>query len=188
MEAFRLAIEKGFLGIECDVRKTKDGQLVVCHDAFIDRTSDGHGLLSHYTYRELLRYNFGSSKTPSKIPLLKDVMREIKGIKLIELKTRIDLVEIEKYIDDNTIFISFDTSYMVELKKKYPSYRFAALNYVINSGNPYNLDAICLLDIIMTDKLKSYFLSKKKTIFIYGLGKSPRYKSDNIFYITDYIF
>ena len=106
MEAFMNAINNGFAGIECDIRTTKDSKLVICHDAFIDRVSNGSGLLSSYTYQELLKFNFGSKEVPSKIPLLSDVLKRIDSIKLIEIKTRVNLEPILPLIDDNTYFIT----------------------------------------------------------------------------------
>ena len=42
--AFRLAMEQGADGIELDVQLSKDGKLVVIHDEWVDRTSNGKGL------------------------------------------------------------------------------------------------------------------------------------------------
>ena len=41
MAAFEMAEKMGADGFELDVQFTKDGQLVVCHDESIDRTSNG---------------------------------------------------------------------------------------------------------------------------------------------------
>jgi len=41
--AVRRALELGCTGIELDVHSTADQHLVVCHDATVDRTTDGHG-------------------------------------------------------------------------------------------------------------------------------------------------
>ena len=41
--AVRRALELGCSGIELDVHATADRHLVVCHDATVDRTTDGHG-------------------------------------------------------------------------------------------------------------------------------------------------
>lgn len=45
--------------LEIDVRITKDSILVTHHDAEIDNTSDGSGMLYDFTYKELLAFNFG---------------------------------------------------------------------------------------------------------------------------------
>ena len=185
LEAFNNATKNGFGGIECDVRKTKDNKLVICHDAFISRVSNGLGLISSLTYDELLNYNFGSDKVPSKIPLLTDVLKQYKCIKLMELKTRIDFESIIDYVDHNTYFISFDSSYIHKLKEKYPQFKFGVLNYVLNSKDNYNLDIICLLESVVTKRLIDYFLDRDILVFIYGIGKNIKYKDERVYYILD---
>ena len=185
MEAFTNALNSDFEGIECDVRKTKDGRLVICHDAFLNRVAGNSKIISSLTYDELLKYNFGSKEMPSKIPLLTDVLRKYKKIKLIELKTHIDFADILKYIDDDTYFISFDSSYMFKLKNEYPKCKFGVLNCILNSKENYNLDIICLLDSIATKKLIDYFLNRGILVFIYGIGKKIKYEDDRVYYIMD---
>ena len=186
MEAFNNAFENNFDGIECDVRITKDNKLVICHDAFINRVSNNTGLISSHTYKELLNYNFGTKEVPSKIPLFIDVLTSYKKIKLIELKTHIDFDSISKYIDNNTYFISFDSSYIYKLKQEYPKYKFGVLNYILNSKEEYNLDIICLLDSIVTEKLVNYFLNRGIIVFIYGINKKIKYIDDRVYYIIDF--
>lgn len=53
IESFGMAIEQGADGIELDVQLTKDDVLVVIHDEWIDRTSDGKGWVKDYTFEEL---------------------------------------------------------------------------------------------------------------------------------------
>lgn len=186
MEAFKHAIKCGFNGIEMDVRTTKDKVLVLCHDSFINRVSNGFGLLRYYTYKELLKYNFGSKNKPSNIPLLKDAMK-LKCLKVIELKESIDFNKILKYVDENTYFISFNSNMIYDYKKKYPGLKFGVLNYVLNSSSEYNLDAICILDSVMTYNLEMYFTKKNIKIFIYGIGNRIKYttNNDNVYYIID---
>ena len=43
LTSFKKAIEIGVDAVELDVRKTKDNQLVVIHDADVKRTTDGEG-------------------------------------------------------------------------------------------------------------------------------------------------
>jgi len=56
--AFKKAIELGANGIELDVQMTKDGELVVCHDETIDRTSNGSGWIKDMTLAELKSLDF----------------------------------------------------------------------------------------------------------------------------------
>ena len=43
LSSFKKAVEMGVDAVELDVRKTKDGQLVVIHDADLKKTTDGKG-------------------------------------------------------------------------------------------------------------------------------------------------
>jgi glycerophosphoryl diester phosphodiesterase len=75
--AYLLAIEEGADGLECDVRLTRDGQVVCVHDAIVDRTSDGRGRVSAATLADLDRLDFGSwhhSRTASRGVLTLDAL------------------------------------------------------------------------------------------------------------------
>jgi glycerophosphoryl diester phosphodiesterase len=65
LEAYLHAIEEGADGLECDVRLTRDRQLVCVHDSKVDRTSDGKGRVSLYTLEELNRLNFSAKHLDS---------------------------------------------------------------------------------------------------------------------------
>lgn len=60
LAAYERAIAVGADGVECDVRLTRDGQLVCVHDRTLERTSDGRGPVSAKRLAELQRYDFGS--------------------------------------------------------------------------------------------------------------------------------
>ena len=45
-----------FFGMETDVQMTKDGVLVCMHDSTIDRTTNGTGKVSDYTWKELRKF------------------------------------------------------------------------------------------------------------------------------------
>lgn len=47
------AVEAGATGIELDVHATLDGELVVCHDTTVDRTTDGQGAIAGMTLAEV---------------------------------------------------------------------------------------------------------------------------------------
>lgn len=53
--ALRQGLAAGATGVELDVHATADRQLVVCHDATVDRTTDGHGPIHTLTLAELRR-------------------------------------------------------------------------------------------------------------------------------------
>src|SRR4051794_22837037 len=51
--ALRLAVEAGADALELDVHATKDGELVVCHDATVDATTDGTGAIGAMTLAQV---------------------------------------------------------------------------------------------------------------------------------------
>ncbi len=53
--AMRSALASGATAIELDVHATADGELVVCHDATVDRTTNGTGAIAAMTLAELRR-------------------------------------------------------------------------------------------------------------------------------------
>lgn len=59
MAAFRKAAELGVHGFEIDIRLTKDEEIVVFHDEYVDRTCDGSGRVADLTLEELQLLNFG---------------------------------------------------------------------------------------------------------------------------------
>ena len=78
LPAFRLAVEKGAHQIELDVRRSKDGRLVIMHDGTVDRTTDGSGAVAEHTFEELRKLDAGSWKDPKwagvRIPTLREVL------------------------------------------------------------------------------------------------------------------
>lgn len=93
--AFQMAIEKTQVdGFESDVHITKDGRLVVFHDASVERTSNGAGFIKDYTYDEMLELDIGAWKSPEfagqhiwTFDELLDFCKETKMLLNIELKT-----------------------------------------------------------------------------------------------------
>jgi len=74
--AFRLAMEQGADGIELDVQLSRDGKLVVIHDEWVDRTSNGKGRVVDMTCQELKRLDFSCGMQNyafTRIPTLKEV-------------------------------------------------------------------------------------------------------------------
>ena len=61
LAAFYKGLELGASGLETDLRRTKDGYIVLQHDQQVDRNTDGQGDLSEYTWQEASRLDAGSS-------------------------------------------------------------------------------------------------------------------------------
>ncbi len=73
MEAFRLAVEKGY-GIELDVQLTRDGKLIVHHDGSLKRVCGVDRLIKDVDYDELPLLPDGSQ-----IPLLSEMLEMVDG-------------------------------------------------------------------------------------------------------------
>ena len=67
LAAFRHATELGFTHLETDIRPTRDGVAVVHHDARLERTTDGHGLVRHRTWREIRSVRLSDGTTPLRL-------------------------------------------------------------------------------------------------------------------------
>ena len=82
MLAFEKALEIGVDQIELDVRVTKDNELVIIHDAAVDRTTDGTGLVNSFTLQELQQLDAGIKKGEqfkgTRIPTLIEFMELVK--------------------------------------------------------------------------------------------------------------
>ena len=95
LPAFEKAVEMGAQGIELDIQLTKDEKIVVIHDEWINRTSDGEGWVKDYTLEELRRYNYNKNFPELghvDIPTMEEVFALIRPTDLtinIELKTGI---------------------------------------------------------------------------------------------------
>ena len=72
MHAIEHALAAGANAIELDVHSTSDGELVVCHDATVDRTTASSGTIASYTLAELREMDFsywwipGADVTPGR--------------------------------------------------------------------------------------------------------------------------
>lgn len=95
LPAFKKAAELESDGVELDVQLTKDGELVVCHDETVDRTSNGKGWIKDMTLEELKTLDFSYGNEEYKgvtIPTMREVFGLLAPTKLsinIELKTGI---------------------------------------------------------------------------------------------------
>jgi glycerophosphoryl diester phosphodiesterase len=58
VHAITHALANGANAIELDVHMTADGELVVCHDATVDRTTPASGTIASFTLDELRRLDF----------------------------------------------------------------------------------------------------------------------------------
>jgi glycerophosphoryl diester phosphodiesterase len=76
--AFERALELGADALELDIHSSADGEVVVIHDATVDRTTDGDGEVAEMTLEELRQLDAGSWKhsrfSGQCIPTLREVL------------------------------------------------------------------------------------------------------------------
>ena len=90
--ATQKALEMGADMVEIDLHMSKDGEVIVIHDATLDRTTNGSGLVKDHTLEELKKLEAGSWFDPKfngePIPTLDEflILMDGKAIALLEVK------------------------------------------------------------------------------------------------------
>lgn len=83
LEGIRICIGQRFEYVEIDVRTTSDGKLVVIHDATLDRTTNGSGLVSKTKLEELASLDaggwFSEKFVGARVPTLTEALSIAKG-------------------------------------------------------------------------------------------------------------
>ena len=132
MPAFELALKYGADGIELDVQRTADGQIVVIHDETINRTSNGFGKVVDHTLEELRACDFNNGfagRRNVKIPTLREVLELCQSSNVtvnVELKNTIELypgmeddvlrIVQDARMTDRVIYSSFNHSSLANLR------------------------------------------------------------------------
>lgn len=83
LRSFRRAHQVGAEGVELDVRVSRDGHLVVIHDATVDRTTDGTGEVAALSLAELRELDAGQGE---RIPTLREALDAFPGLVQVEIK------------------------------------------------------------------------------------------------------
>lgn len=160
-----------YIGIETDLRVTKDNIFILHHDALYNGK-----LIKNIFYNEL-----------ENIVKLEDILKiNTNKIILIEIKDfNININRLIKLLDKykrNVMLMSFDTNIINKIKKLNTKYKLGVLNYIINSDSEYNFDFICLLDVINKKVIVDSFKKRKIEVIIYGVIDI---KEDSIYIIDD---
>lgn len=96
LEAIDNAIKMGVDIVELDVKRTKDGELILMHDRTLDRTTIGKGLVSENTLSDIRKLNLRNGcniRTIHKVPTLEEALLHAKG------KIMINLDQADLYFD-----------------------------------------------------------------------------------------
>lgn len=184
LPAFILSKKCGFNYVETDISFTSDGIPVLLHDATINRTSNGTGAVSSYTYEQLLEFDFGSWKsseyTGTKIPTLEEFLILCRNLGLhayLEIKPIADN-NVETYITNcvklcikcgmlrNVTWISFNKNYLAVVSTLDNKARVGLLsngsyseetiiNNIVSLKNNYNEAFLDIESNLLTDTIIS---------------------------------
>ncbi len=120
--AFVQAFEDGADILETDLQIAADGTFMCIHDATVERTTDGAGLVADKSAHELARLNAAASRPdlpPEPIPTLAELAAwlppnfglalELKTDRFLEAAVVIRLLQLlkEHAVDDRTVILSF---------------------------------------------------------------------------------
>ena len=131
LPAFQCALAAGFSHIELDLHVTRDGGIVVHHDATLDRTTNGTGRITEHSLAELRALDAGSwfdlHFAGLQLPTLAEVLalaRHFDGELYLELKTAPpapvwDAVA-RHGMQDRCFFWSFDRDLLGALRRVAP--------------------------------------------------------------------
>lgn len=117
--------------VEVDVRTTSDGQLVLLHDATLDRTTNGHGPIAQHLWIDVQQLT-GRDRQP--LPLLADALRTASdriGV-MIEIKTEGIAKQIcrtvqEVQFNGPVIYASFFHDELLTVRREEPQAQTMAL-------------------------------------------------------------
>lgn len=143
MAAFELALEQGADGFELDVHLTRDGEIVVCHDETIDRTSNGSGRVVDLDFEQLQEFDFSAGLdgyTNCRIPALREVFELIRGtdaVVNVELKNTI-----EPYAELPAALDALTTSMNLAGQVFYSSFNHYSVRDIINTGTPVQVGVL----------------------------------------------
>jgi glycerophosphoryl diester phosphodiesterase len=185
--AFDQAIVDKADWIELDVHQTKDGVLVISHDANLKRTTGKKQFIYNLTYDELEKLDVGSSFSSdfsnTHIPTLEEVLKRYQGkVKLnIELKPTgheknyvqdvIDLIK--KYnFEDNCMVASMNETTLKEVKSTDPNITIL-YNMMVAEGDISKLSYIDNYSVeqsYITDSLIASVHKQNKEIFAFTVN------------------
>ena len=161
LSAFQGALDAGADGIELDVRLTRDGKLVVFHDRKLDRTSNGHGLVDHYTLAHIRSLDVGSwfshqfkgeaaptldqvfEALPNDYLINVEMKVIIKGMKLIAHRVAETIRRHQRW--ESTLVASFNPVALFHLRRMEPQ---IARAYIFSRDHPYPIRSRWLAPLV----------------------------------------
>ncbi len=175
LRSFKKAINLGAEMIECDAHLSKDNQVVIIHDATVNRTTNGRGKISQLTLKEIKKLDAGKGEV---IPILEEVINIIKGkcdlnVEIKETKVAIKVAKTiikEKFLENSMISSNHPKS-LLSIKTINPDIKTALVFYSTKTNLGQVLfDLLALLFLPITKKI-IIKKAKKAQVKVINLGK-----------------
>jgi glycerophosphoryl diester phosphodiesterase len=145
LTAFSKAIDLGVSCIEVDIRLSKDDSVMVIHDETLDRTTNGSGKVSDFSYQNLKNLSagyaskFGSEFNHEQIPSLFEVLQlangkvnvciDLKNIpenKVIEIINKLDMTQ-------DVYLMSYNVDKLKRIKTNFSEFRIVLIKNILTS-------------------------------------------------------
>jgi glycerophosphoryl diester phosphodiesterase len=88
LAAFEAALDADAAAVEFDVRVTGDGHAVVVHDATLDRTTDGSGLIRDHTLADVLAARIAGDGRSYTVPTLHETLAMLSGRAAVDIEIK----------------------------------------------------------------------------------------------------
>ena len=123
------AVRLGARQVEFDVKRTKDGRLILMHDATVDRTTDGKGKVSDLTFAQIRALDAGIKKgdrfAKTKVPTFEEALDCLPSNIWINVHTNVsNPTEIAKILiekkREQQAFVACGRNTALAIKKNHP--------------------------------------------------------------------
>jgi glycerophosphoryl diester phosphodiesterase len=135
--AFVAALDQGADGVELDVMRCRTGELVVCHDEWLDRLAGLHLEVRDTSWTTLRRLDVGTllGRGPGRIPLLDDVFDALPEWAWVNVELKCDDLDdrglsaevarrlVDRGLLDRVVVSSFNPVCLVRLARAAPGIR-----------------------------------------------------------------
>ena len=144
MRAFRLGVALGANGIETDIRRTKDGVLVLFHDESLLRLTGDYRRIADLTREELAAVRIASpdGAEADVVPTLAELLAFVKAFPValaLELKAEgieeaVETAVKESGVGGRCVVTSFELEYLRRVKELNPARRVGLLTRSVDDG------------------------------------------------------
>ncbi len=188
LNAIQQGIDHGADWIEIDIRQSKDGALMVFHDATVDRNTDSTGAFNRFTQDELQALPL-NVEPPETIPTLEAVLKQfaplgtrfILDIKVHGIRPELQTL-IESHLQHEQVILFGDTSilkeyigcpyslgYTAQYSEGSNRYRFwFGQSFLLDRCEALGCDTLVLPRVFLKKSLIRSATSKGITVWAYG--------------------